>query len=120
MKNTVEKTIIRKIQCWPDLYNSRSEVLHHLFIVLGCGYEWQKGKLVNKFSHEEIVKISFEEAAEIAKIKTSIERPYPWSKLCNLALLPKDIKPDWKNASEEITEILKAQNYSFVDSLDKS
>jgi hypothetical protein len=34
-------------RCFPSLFPTEDDVLHHLFFVNGCGYEWVGGQLVN-------------------------------------------------------------------------
>lgn len=45
---SVDATVERAIFNFPSLYANRTQVLHHLFIVIGNGYEWQNGALVNR------------------------------------------------------------------------
>lgn len=92
---------------YPGLFPSRTDVLHHLFVVLGCGYEWQDGRLVDKHMWDREARedqISRSEARRIAQLKTVIDDPYPWCDLCNLATMPDDVEPDWRVAALEITE----------------
>lgn len=43
---TPNETIRRGLYYFPSLYKSRADVLHHLFLVIGNGYEWVDGELV--------------------------------------------------------------------------
>lgn len=43
----LEATIEQSILCYPSLNRWRSDVLEHLFYVIGNGYEWQDGQLVH-------------------------------------------------------------------------
>lgn len=35
---------------FPNLYHSRATVLHHMFYLIGNGYEWQDGELVYPYA----------------------------------------------------------------------
>lgn len=113
MKTTPDTLIEDAIAKYPDLFDSRSKVLHHIFVVLGCGYDWDNGSLVTKYESFEKDRISREEARRIAAITKPIEHPYPWCDMCNLAKMPSDVTPEWKAAATEIRQLLTTQGYSF-------
>lgn len=46
-KYTPRMTIIRSLCFYPSLYKSKSEVLGHLFLAIGNGYEWENGYITN-------------------------------------------------------------------------
>jgi hypothetical protein len=50
---TVNETVRNAITCYPSLFATRGDALHHLFLVLGNGYTWHKGEIVNKFPEDE-------------------------------------------------------------------
>lgn len=99
---SVEQTIEDCIARYPMLFGSRTEVLHHLFIELGCGFRWAGGALAETYPERTEDRIPRDEAREIAKRTVQIDNPYPWSDRCNLARIPVDILPDWKAAADEI------------------
>lgn len=110
-----------------DMYYSRQECLNQLFCVIGNGYEWIDGELVegsietsellsrwqlsNPIEHAKPTK-SWEEYGKINEeiwnrrgIKT--DRWYPLSKKYSyLFNYPKDIKPDWMALVEECRQML--------------
>jgi len=43
---SLDITLLTMIMCYPTLFQNRDEALNHLFVVLGNGYEWEKGILV--------------------------------------------------------------------------
>ena len=47
MSRDPEALITDCIGQYPTLFPNRTSVLHHLFIVLGCGFEWHNGELVD-------------------------------------------------------------------------
>jgi hypothetical protein len=42
----VDETIEWKIRNYPRLFANRNQALHHLFCVLGNGWDWEGGELV--------------------------------------------------------------------------
>jgi hypothetical protein len=50
---TVNETVRNAITCYPSLFATRGDALHHLFLVLGNGYTWHKGEIVNVFPEDE-------------------------------------------------------------------
>lgn len=113
----VDAVIEHKIAKYPSLYHSRTEALHHLFIVLGNGYEWVNGSIVDNFNMSAKKDEIPRSAAKILahhRIK-EIEHPYPWTSGCLLATMPKDAKPEWKLAAKEIVKVLKNHGYKFKE-----
>lgn len=45
-----ETTVRTSILTFPGLHKNRSDVIQHLFFVVGNGYEWRNGELVSKSS----------------------------------------------------------------------
>jgi hypothetical protein len=99
---SVEWTVRDCIAKYPSLFQSRTQALHHLFIVLGCGYEWRKGKLVERHPHPREDQMPRDAVEILAGHTMPIERVYPYCDMCNLALLPKNADKDWRAAAEEI------------------
>lgn len=57
---SVKATVSEMIYNYPSLFKNRTQALHHLFAVIGNGYEWYEGELVSVFnepnrSDEEIL-----------------------------------------------------------------
>lgn len=111
----VDLAIENAIAYYPSLFSSRTEVLHHMFIVLGCGYEWSKGELVVLREGNERDRIRRTTAKRLAQRRTKIANPYPWSSLCNLAIMPGNVKIEWRAAAEEIRSALINQQYKFEE-----
>jgi hypothetical protein len=106
VRHSVEWTVRDMIGRYPSLFHSRTQAIHHLFIVLGCGYEWIDGKLVERHESRAGHRIPMEAVEILANHKMPIERVYPWTELCNLAELPEDADADWKAAAEEARHLL--------------
>ena len=130
---TVETTIQRMFDRYPDLFSTRKECYNHLFCVIGNGYEWKRGQIVECGVDEEIEPLLIEEenrdyaaqASEHTVAKQSKENiarwndrkaMYPmayefkWYPLCEFSLIneiPDDVKPDWKAAAEECKDLLR-------------
>ena len=100
--NSVDLLVENLIAQYPSIFGSRTSVLHHLFLVLGNGFEWHKGKLVDKYKESVADKIPRETAKLIAKLTHHIDDPYPWCDLCKLATMPESALPEWRLAAEEI------------------
>jgi hypothetical protein len=99
---SVERTIEDMIAGYPSLFWSRTLALHHLFVVLGCGYRWKNGELVEIHSERTEDRIPRRAAKILARYRPPLERPpYPYFDRCNLATMPTDAKPAWKAAAEE-------------------
>lgn len=104
---SVDETVEDMIAKWPDLFYSRTLALHHLFIVLGCGYEWSNGQLVADGVAPREDQIPRSAAKILAKHRTAILHVYPYCGECNLGLLRKHqyaVDPDWMAAASEIAK----------------
>lgn len=55
-----ESTIRRCLWSYPTLFQSRTDVLRHLFLTIGGGYEWDGGDLVSVFPEDRDDKPSSE------------------------------------------------------------
>ena len=110
-----------------DLYYNRQKCLNQLFCVVGNGYEWIDGELVdtredtknllsrwqlsNPILHAEPTTGTLEcgEFQEImyGQIGRKVDKWYPLSKeFSYLFNYPLDIKPDWKALIEECRQML--------------
>jgi len=58
---SVEQTVRNDLLLWPSIHVNRFSVLHHLFCVIGNGYEWKDGELVESGSKES-KEVSIEDA----------------------------------------------------------
>jgi hypothetical protein len=47
--NKVDAQVRKSMAAYPDLYDNRFDVLHHIFCVLGNGYEWVNGEPVEVY-----------------------------------------------------------------------
>ncbi len=50
---TVEETVRNSLLDYPTLFSNRTEIFHHLFCVIGNGYEWNDGELVNGYRMDD-------------------------------------------------------------------
>ena len=60
---SVEKTIKNELLLWPAINVNRLSVLHHLFCVIGNGFEWKDGELVET-GLEDFKEATVEEAVK--------------------------------------------------------
>lgn len=113
----VHKEIVRALRHYPDLFQTRMDVLHHMFIVNGSGYRWKRGELVYEFHSEDGAPILTQEEAERRATVNSLsrEKPYPFSQYCAFATMPQDAKQEWKDAADEIRERLAGIGYQFKE-----
>ena len=58
---SVEQTVRNDLLLWPSIHVNRFSVLHHLFCVIGNGFEWKDGELVET-GLKESKDVSIEEA----------------------------------------------------------
>lgn len=130
---TAENTLQWMMDFYPDLFPTRKHYLDHLFCVIGNGYEWVNGELVdndehsirykmiqniehahgmcedlwneNRKLHEKIQKINPKH-----KIPISLQfKWYPPNKMYSFLYdYPSDIKPDWLKILNECKELLVA------------
>lgn len=130
----VEDTLQYMADFYPDIFPTRKHCLNHLFCVIGNGYEWVNGELVDDDSKYEkryklrkpIKKAEFEreenwyqmnefyktlyELDETVKIPMKYDFEwYPFSKKYSaLFTYPENIKDDWKTLLEECKAMLIA------------
>ena len=127
---TVETTIQRMFDRYPDLFSTRKECLNHLFCVIGNGYEWKRGQIVECGEDDEVEPFIIEEEKKDYEVKHPKAEPskeniqkwnerkalYPmcyefkWYPVCEFSLIneiPDDARPDWKEAVEECKKMLK-------------
>lgn len=62
---TVETTLQKMFDEYPDLFSTRQECYDFLFCVIGNGYEWKRGQIV-PCEYEEDRNIQIQEEAEAA------------------------------------------------------
>lgn len=60
---SVEQTVRNDLLLWPSIHVNRFSVLHHLFCVIGNGFEWKNGELVETCS-KGCKDVSIEEAVK--------------------------------------------------------
>lgn len=58
---SVEQVVRNDLLLWPSIHVNRFSVLHHLFCVIGNGFEWKDGELVETGS-KEFKEVSIEDA----------------------------------------------------------
>ena len=127
---TVETTLQRMFDFYPDLYSNRQECFNQLFCTVGNGYMWRDGQIVTcegedisdseldyskQFhvrAHQSKKNIEKRRAYLDMLVKRGIAKPghhwYPLSKKYSLLFsVPDDVKPDWKAAVEECKQMLR-------------
>lgn len=62
---SVRDTVYEMMTLYPSLYKTKSSCFHHLFFVIGNGYEWEDGELV--YFHREKTKIEFKDEDEVIR-----------------------------------------------------
>lgn len=132
---SVENTIKFCEQNYSDLYPNRKAIIDHLFFVIGNGYDWLDGCLVNTSPHDHLERparreenkdlyeavdevkvllksadkdyISFDEEHRM-HWEADIHRFYPVSKdFSNICQVPDDVKPDWLELAYEAALLLR-------------
>lgn len=136
-----EDTLQYMADFYPDIFPTRKHCLDHLFCVIGNGYEWVNGELVdddNKYEkryklRKQIKKAEFwreenwnhmykfyHELYDLDETK-KIPRQYNFSwyplsrKYSALFTYPEDIKDDWKALLEECKQMLIADGVDIVN-----
>ncbi|MHC3392442.1 hypothetical protein [Streptomyces sp. A 4/2] len=51
---SVDRTLGELIRAFPCSYPTRTQALHQVLVVLGAGYEWQGGEVVQRFDSDEL------------------------------------------------------------------
>ncbi|MFD3664630.1 hypothetical protein ACFWVF_29220 [Streptomyces sp. NPDC058659] len=51
---SVDRTLAELIRAFPCSYPTRTQALHHVLVVLGAGYEWRGGEVVQRFDSDEL------------------------------------------------------------------
>lgn len=102
MSRDPEALIVDCIGQYPTLFPNRTSVLHHLFIVLGGGFEWRNGELVDACRNlTRGFQIPRADAERRAKTHGPLGHVYPHSPLSNLNTMPGDVLPAWRALAEE-------------------
>ena len=125
-----EKTIQCMFNNYPMLFQKRQECLNHLFCVVGNGYEWVNGELINnKFITYNSKTYEIEDINEPNIILKGVNKAIQtiesegynylnfhglitreWYPLCkeysNLFNYPSNIKKDWLKGIEETKQLL--------------
>ena len=112
-----------------SIFHSREECLNHLFCVIGNGYDWVDGELIensydtkmllSRWKLTEPIKHAMptETVTECGRIRSemynkrslNVPKWYPLSKKYSyLYNYPDDIKPDWKALLDECKQMLIA------------
>lgn len=102
-----------------DVFCSRQSCLNHLFCVVGNGYDWVNGELVENSYDTKLLLSRWKlvkpiERAEPTETTQMIYKPTMWSTLSKeyskLYNYPQDIKPDWLEILEECKQMLIADD----------
>lgn len=121
----LEETIQEMFDEYPDLFQERWQCLDHLFCVIGNGYEWVNGVLIEPYMVSpktgryikktgKYLKFNGELGEDGKAIQRNImQNEIPsekyWYNLCDSSYLidyPKNIKHDWLQGIEETKELL--------------
>lgn len=144
-KNTVQKQLKRMVENYPSLFRTRFDILNHLFLVIGNGYKWRNGQLVDvcgdddlepdlrqwpKWIKKEILKSWNYQwgVRDCLREKKTFDEVgfYPMCEYSKLATIPKDIQDDWHElALEAYCMVLdssselggNANNIKFIEKL---
>lgn len=99
------------------LFKQRWQVLDHLFCVIGNGYEWLNGELVekdiDKSGYTPILKDN--KAYSIYEHSFSDIEFYPICEYSKIFTIPKDIKPDWLDGIKEVVKMLLEHGNGYDD-----
>lgn len=126
---TVETTLQKMFDQWPELFLTRRECYNHLFCTIGNGYEWKRGQLVECDTGDDAETVAMEEAdyavghpkarqSQKNIDKTLLQRKiwmdagfateddyehnwYPICEYSKIKRVPIDVKPDWSEALVE-------------------
>ena len=137
-----EDTLQYMADFYPDIYPTRKHCLNQLFCVIGNGYKWINGELVDddneyvnryelkesinkaEFRHEEQwyhMHDFYHDLYEDEKQKIPMRYRFEWyplskrhSKLFNY---PENIKEDWKLLIEECKQMLKSDGINIDEIL---
>lgn len=126
-----EDTLQYMADFYPQIFPTRRHALNLLFCVIGNGYDWVNGELVDddnkyeqryklrkpikraEFPNEEIwyqQNKFYRDLYEGEENKIPMEYQFEWYPLCKkyskLYDYPEDIKPDWKELLEECKKML--------------
>jgi hypothetical protein len=112
---TLEEDIKLSLKFFPTLFGRREQVLEHMFVVLGNGYQWVNGKLLSNSHCENYNRVGLDEETPIEKeiIDGMIERakknPIFWYPLCEYSInnIPDDVEEEYLSAAEEVLEFMK-------------
>lgn len=128
---TVQDTIKKVMSVYPSIAPSRVQVLHHLFWVIGNGYEWKDGELVTLFSedYEKKPLIPSSPALEaydrvyaalgkfieatpdyIDVVRIPLATVYPLCEYSKILCIPEDVKDDWLDAAMESLQDVEEYN----------
>lgn len=120
---TLETTIQEMFNSCPLLFQTRKDCLNQLFCVIGNGYGWVSGELINHIQNNEEFYKDYEsklkaqldvngkaEQKQILKQPKNLIEEWMWYPLCKeysaLYNYPKDIKEDWLEGIEETKRLL--------------
>lgn len=94
---STDELLAHLFECYPTLFQTRLDVLNHLFVVLGCGYDWHDGALVDRFGDDRAERDEQDRhlpTGPMADDGSPVDF-YPMYGLANLANVPNDAKPEW-------------------------
>lgn len=105
---------------YPDLFASDLEVLNHLFFVIGNGFAWDKGRLVDLFEDEQFThalkgvvgkdkKLFLDYPAYEEKHRQPDRRVfYPICEFSRIMTMPEDVQSDYLDIGEMLVDTLLA------------
>lgn len=89
---TIEKLFSNCYVRWPSIYETRAQVLNHLFFVIGNGYSWFDGVLFDTSPHAYAEYVIGSAERRIERLETEIELAKLYEELSNMVDLPADIR----------------------------
>lgn len=128
---TLEQTIKQMVERYPMLFMHRAAALDHLFCVIGNGYEWIDGELVDKYP-EDVVSDEELERGGLTLRKIIENHPDPQSEFYRTQMAryeaedrakanaDKIAKPDFHEWIPEDFKFYGTSNYSKINNLPKN
>jgi hypothetical protein len=110
---------------YPFLYTTKTDVYHHIFLVIGNGYEWHEGRLSTMDSNAEWFNIDEYESngadiTETIKLANGPFNPwaesygmYPMSRYALLLHVPANVSDEMYTEAREFAKFLFSIGYDF-------
>lgn len=97
--NNLDLHIRKVLANYPTVFKTRLDVLHHIFIVLGSGYEWRGNELYTMDDGE------LDKLPPIKHLPPDYLNAYPYPSPGIIRELPDNARPEIRQAALEILDI---------------